>query len=114
MDSTTADHLPRTKWGIAALFGLVGALVVSVVVMAFIWPAAASEVHDLPVGIAGPDEQVTLVEDALAEQDPAPFALQQVATRDEADERGDLPLRSRRAVRCRAVHDQTSFRVVSA
>jgi len=84
MDSTTADHLPRTKWGIAALFGLVGALVVSIVVMAFIWPAAASEVHDLPVGIAGPDDQVTLVEDALAEQDPAPFALQQVATRDEA------------------------------
>lgn len=84
MDSTTADRLPRTKWGIAALFGLVGAVVVSVVVMAFIWPAATSEVHDLPVGIAGPDEQVALVEDALAEQDPAPFALEQVATRDEA------------------------------
>jgi hypothetical protein len=86
MNSRTADRLPRTKWEVAALFGLVGAVVVSIVVMAFIWPAATSEVHDLPVGIAGPDEQVTLVEDALAAQDPAPFALQGVATRDEAVE----------------------------
>lgn len=84
MNESAAVRMPRTRWGLAALFGFIGALVVAVVVMAFVWPAATSEVHDLPVGIAGPDEQVSLLEDAMAEQDPEPFALQEVSTRDEA------------------------------
>lgn len=84
MNSSTSARVPRTKWGIAALFGIVGSIVVAVVVMAFVWPAATSEVRDLPVAISGPDDQVSLVEDALAEQDPEPFVLQEVDSRDEA------------------------------
>jgi hypothetical protein len=79
------DALPRpTRWSFAALFGLVGALLVGIVVMAFVWPAAASQPQHLPVGISGPAEAVTAVEDRLAEQDPAPFALSDVESRDDA------------------------------
>ncbi|MGX5772199.1 hypothetical protein ACWKWN_15735 [Microbacterium trichothecenolyticum] len=79
------DALPRpTRWSFAALFGLVGALLVGIVVMAFVWPAAASQPQNLPVGISGPAEAVTAVEEKLAEQDPAPFALSDVESRDDA------------------------------
>lgn len=73
-----------TRWGFAAMFGLVGSLVVAVVVMAFVWPAATSEPKNLPVGISGPAEAVSAVEDRMAEQDPAPFDLHDVGARDDA------------------------------
>ncbi|MCW3492467.1 hypothetical protein [Microbacterium sp. SSM24] len=84
MNSSIAGRPPRTTWSVAALFGVIGALVVAVVVMAFVWPAATSQPQNLPVGIAGPAEAVSMVEGKLAEQDPAPFALQAVDSRDEA------------------------------
>lgn len=73
-----------TRWGIAALFGVVGALVVGIIVMAFVWPAATSQPQNLPVGISGPADAVAAVEDELAEQDPAPFDLHEVDSRDDA------------------------------
>lgn len=84
MTSSHAGRMPRTKWSLAALFGLIGATVVAVVVMAFVWPAATSQPQNLPVGISGPAEAVSAVEDKLAEQDPAPFVLQDVDSRDDA------------------------------
>ena len=54
--------IPPTRWGFAALFGLAGALVVAVIVMAFVWPAATSQAQNLPVGIAGPADAVTRIE----------------------------------------------------
>lgn len=86
MTSSIAGHAPRTRWSVAAVLGLVGALLVAIVVMAFVWPAATSQPQNLPVGISGPDEAVATVEEKLAEQDPAPFALQGVDSRDEAVE----------------------------
>lgn len=82
-----SDRMPRTKWSFAALLGLVGAVVVGIVVMAFVWPAATSQVQNLPVGISGPTEQVEKLEQALAERDPSPFALTEVSSRDDAEQR---------------------------
>ncbi|MGN6219253.1 MAG: hypothetical protein ACTHNQ_07095 [Microbacterium sp.] len=73
-----------TKWIVAAAFGLLGSLVVAVIVMAFVWPAATAQPQNLPVGISGPSEMVSAVEDKLAEQDPSPFALSEVDDRDDA------------------------------
>lgn len=73
-----------TRWGFAALFGVIGSVVVAVVVMAFVWPAATSQPKSLPVGIAGPADAVTAVEDALGEQRPAPFVLHEVDDRADA------------------------------
>jgi hypothetical protein len=74
----------KTTWGFAALYGLIGAAIVAIVVVGFVWPTATSQAHDLPVAISGPADQVQTVEDALAERDPSPFALRAVADRDEA------------------------------
>ena len=79
------DAPPRlTRWPIAAAFGLLGSVIVAVIVMAFVWPAATSEPQNLPVGISGPTDAVTAVEDKLAEQDPAPFDLLEVDSRADA------------------------------
>ncbi|MEN2741072.1 hypothetical protein ABCS02_25090 [Microbacterium sp. X-17] len=74
----------KTKWGFAALYGVVGAAIVSILVLGFIWPAATAQPQNLPVAIAGPADQVTTLEGALAEQDPSPFDLHEVTGRDEA------------------------------
>jgi hypothetical protein len=79
----SAAALP-TRWGFAAVYGLIGSVVVAIIVMAFVWPAATSQAQNLPVGISGPSDAVTAVEDVLAEQDPAPFVLEAVDDRDDA------------------------------
>jgi hypothetical protein len=73
-----------TRWPVAAAFGLLGSVIVAVIVMAFVWPAATAQPQNLPVGISGPTEAVSAVEDKLAEQDPAPFDLSDVGSRDDA------------------------------
>ncbi|MFF2487915.1 hypothetical protein ACFVSU_16035 [Microbacterium sp. NPDC058062] len=85
-ETASKDAAPArpTKWGVAALFGLIGSLIVAVIVMAFVWPAATSQPQNLPVGISGPADAVAAVEDKLAEQDPAPFDLHEVDSRDDA------------------------------
>jgi hypothetical protein len=76
-----------TKWGVAALFGVAGAIAVALVVLAFVWPAAASQAQRMPVGISGPEEMVSALEDKIADQDPAPFDLVEVDSREDAVER---------------------------
>lgn len=57
---------PHTRWTLSLAFGLIGALVVGVVVLAFLWPTKTASAHDLPIGISGPDAAVTAIEDAVA------------------------------------------------
>lgn len=83
-ESPRRTLVPPTRWGFAALFGLAGALVVAVIVMAFVWPAATSQAQNLPVGIDGPEDAVAAVEGVLAEQDPEPFVLHDVDSRADA------------------------------
>ena len=77
----------NTRWSFAALYGLIGSVLVALVVMAFVWPSATVQVRDLPVGISGPDDAVAAFEDALADQDPSPFALQTVTSQADAEAR---------------------------
>lgn len=48
MSTSTHTRLPVT-----VTLGLLAGLIVSVVVLAFLWPVATSEAHDLPVGVVG-------------------------------------------------------------
>ena len=66
------------------VFGLVGALLVALLIMAFVWPAATSQPKNLPVGISGPAERVAALRRGLDAQDPAPFTLVEIDSRDEA------------------------------
>lgn len=82
-DSAVSASRP-TRWGVAAVLGLVGAVAIGVIVMAFVWPAATAKPQNLPIGISGPAASVTAVEKALAAQDPAPFVLEKVSSRADA------------------------------
>lgn len=73
-----------TSWGRAAVIGLMGSLLVAVIVMAFVWPAATSTAKNVPVGVSGPAPLIAQVEEMLAAQDPAPFVLSEFSSRDEA------------------------------
>jgi hypothetical protein len=66
------------------LFGVVGALVVGVVLLAFLWPTTTSEAHNLPVSIVGQSAAVKAVEDALAEGSPDLVTFVEASDRAEA------------------------------
>lgn len=83
-EAPSRSAVPPTRWRFAVLFGLAGALIVAVIVMAFVWPAATSQPQNLPAGIDGPADAVSAVEGALAEQDPEPFVLHDVDSREDA------------------------------
>jgi hypothetical protein len=65
--TTTAEHStrPHTKWGFAVLFGIVGAVIVGIVVLAFVWPIATASAKNLPIAISGPSASVSAVEKAV-------------------------------------------------
>ncbi|QIK62102.1 hypothetical protein G7068_01955 [Leucobacter viscericola] len=75
---------PRTRWGKGVLFGLGGSLIVSLIVLAFLWPVATSSPRDLPLVIAGPSEQTAAVEQALDTQSDGLFAFTEAKDRAEA------------------------------
>lgn len=75
---------PHTRWRFAVLFGIAGALIVGVVVLAFVWPVATAKARDLPVGIAGPAAQVGGLKSAVAKQSSDPFDFVPVDSRTDA------------------------------
>jgi hypothetical protein len=63
----TPEH---TRWPIAVGLGLAASLVVTLVVLAFLWPTKTADPHDLPIGIAGPSATVQAFEKAVDQQQP--------------------------------------------
>jgi hypothetical protein len=74
----------HTKWARAVALGLAGALLVALIVLAFVWPVATAEPRNLPVAVAGPAAQVESLETALDEQTGGLFAFVDVEDRDAA------------------------------
>ena len=72
---------PHTRWRFTLIFGLTGAVIVSIIVLAFVWPAATATPRNLPVGIAGPTAHVDQLKLAFAEQDPSPLTLVAIDSR---------------------------------
>jgi hypothetical protein len=71
MSSTSARPVgPHTTWPVALGLGLVASLIVTLVVLAFLWPTKTAEPHNLPVGIAGPTAAVDALEKAVDAQAP--------------------------------------------
>lgn len=80
---------PHTPWPKAVAMGVIGAVIVSLVVLAFLWPSMTSKPKDLPVDVVASEqvfEQFTSQAGHAAEaqgQD-LPFEFNRVGTRDEA------------------------------
>lgn len=75
---------PHTRWALAIGFGVVGALVVTLVVLAFLWPTKTAKAHDIPIGITGPTPAVSAIEQALDENADGVFAFVDASDRDGA------------------------------
>lgn len=75
---------PPTPWKRIAGVGVVLAIVVSIMVMAFAWPSVTSAVKSVPLAVAGPDAAVQQVEAALAESAPDTFAFVDASDRADA------------------------------
>ncbi|RFA18135.1 ABC transporter permease [Subtercola boreus] len=75
---------PPTPWKRIVGVGLVLAVLVSIVVLAFSWPTVTSSVRGVPLSIAGPAAAVTQVESALTAAAPDTFAFAEASDRAEA------------------------------
>jgi hypothetical protein len=75
---------PHTKWRFTVLFGILGALVVGLVVLAFVWPIATATAKDLPVAISGPAASVAAVEKAVDADASGVIDFRTVSGRDAA------------------------------
>jgi hypothetical protein len=82
--SSAATARPHTRWRFAVLFGLAGALIVGVVVLAFVWPTATASAHKLPVAITGPSASVSAVEKVIDDKAVGVIEFHRTGNRDAA------------------------------
>ena len=75
---------PHTPWIRSAGIAVGLAAIVTIVVLAFLWPSVTANVRNIPIALAGPSAQTTAVEAALKKEAPDTFAFTTVADRDAA------------------------------
>jgi hypothetical protein len=71
----------HTPWAHTARIGVGLAAIVTVIVIAFLWPSFTASAHDLPIVVAGPTAQTTAVEAALTKASPDTFTFTTVNDR---------------------------------
>lgn len=83
-EAPVATVRPHTKWAFAVIFGVLGAIVVGLVVLAFVWPIATATAKDVPIAISGSSAQVAAVETAVEAKSPGVIDFHRVSDRDAA------------------------------
>lgn len=78
------QHAPHTPVGRIVGISVMLAALVSLVVLAFSWPAVTAEPRDVPVAVAGPEQAVAALTTQLAERSGDLLDLRPVADRDAA------------------------------
>ncbi|MEZ0447255.1 ABC transporter permease [Cellulomonas sp. ICMP 17802] len=73
--------MPHTPWRRLLGLGAGLAAVLTVLALAFLWPAVTSEPRDLPVAVAGPPQAVAPVAQGLDERAPGAFDVVPAADR---------------------------------
>jgi hypothetical protein len=79
-EQTQAHRAPGRRVPVAGMIALLTA-VLTVMLIAFAWPAARSEPRDLPLGVAGPAPAVAQITGALRQNAPDAFETHQYADR---------------------------------
>jgi hypothetical protein len=82
--SNTRIAPPPTPWKRIAGVGVILAVVVSIMVLAFSWPSVTSSVKSVPIAIAGPAAAARQVEAALESAAPETFTFSSADDRAEA------------------------------
>ena len=70
---------PHTPFRRVVVVGVALAAVLSVILLAFLWPTVTSSVKALPIAIAAPAEQADQLAGALEERSPGAFDVTTVA-----------------------------------
>jgi len=78
---TAVRTTPQTRWARVAATAVGLVAVVTVVVLAFLWPSVTAEPRDLPVAVAGEPAVVAQVQAGLEERAPGAVELVPVADR---------------------------------
>lgn len=78
------EPTPHTTWARSAGIGVALAAIVTVIVLAFLWPSFTASPTGIPVAVAGPSAQTTAVEAALRTASPGTFAFTTVSDRAKA------------------------------
>lgn len=82
--STTVITSTRTRWLPATAIGVGAALVVALIVAAFLWPTVTSSVKNLPLGVVGDPAVVAAVDAGLQENAAGVFSTLAQDSRDHA------------------------------
>jgi hypothetical protein len=83
MSSHNTDGTP-TPWSRVVAIPVALTVAVSVIVLAFLWPALTSEVHDLPLAASGPAPQLAQLLGGIDQNAPGVFDVTTVDDRDAA------------------------------
>jgi hypothetical protein len=83
MSSHTPDAA-LAPWSRVIAIPVALTIAVSVILLAFLWPALTSEVHDLPLAAAGPAEQLDQLTAGIDQNAPGVFDITTVDDRDAA------------------------------
>ncbi|MCF8529088.1 MAG: SNG1 family protein [Aquiluna sp.] len=62
------------------------AVIVSVLILLFLWPAGGSAAKDLPIGLVGPAEQTSQIAAAIESQQPGALEITQFTSAEEAQD----------------------------
>jgi hypothetical protein len=81
---TSPTATPHTPWAHTARIGVALSAIVTVIVIAFLWPSFTASVRHLPIAVAGSSAQTAAVESALKEASPHTFAFTSVSDRSAA------------------------------
>jgi len=80
-DTTTRN---RTRWVPAIAIGVGAALVVALIVIAFLWPTITMSAKNVPLGVVGDSVAVSAVERGLDDRAAGVFAITEYGSRDDA------------------------------
>jgi hypothetical protein len=81
MSTPSVSHTAPGPWARAVAVPVVLTAIVSVIVLAFLWPALTSEPRDLPIAVAGPAQAVDQLTDGLDQAAPGTFEVSAVDDR---------------------------------
>jgi hypothetical protein len=81
---TPSVHTPHTPWIRSTAIGVGLAAVVAIIVIAFLWPSYTASAKGIPIAVAGPSAQTSVVEAGLRKASPGTFTFTTVSDRAKA------------------------------
>src|ERR1700761_4781072 len=79
--SIPVQHKPHTPWARSVALGVILAAVVTIILLAFLWPSVTASPKGIPIVLAGPTAQTSQVETGIKSAAPGIFTYTHVDDR---------------------------------